>query len=90
MRAILIAAVLAASAAAAQAQTPAPAPTFDPSAVFKQFDTNGDGAIDKDEWAAAGRPPERFTAIDANKDEKVSLEELTVAIRQMMQARPAG
>lgn len=53
MRTALLAAATAAilaSAGAASAQMPAAAD------VIRAWDTNGDGAVSKDEWVAAGRP----------------------------------
>ncbi len=68
-----------AAAGAASAQAP------DPAAIVKSWDKNGDGAVSKDEWVAAGRPAERFDAVDANKDGKVTAEELTAAMARMRQ-----
>lgn len=73
------AAALLASAGAAFAQMPAPAD------IIKNWDKNGDGAVDKAEWTAAGRPAERFDAIDANKDGKVTAAELDAAMAAMRQ-----
>lgn len=86
MRKLIFAAAataLLASAGAAFAQAP------DPAAIIKAWDTNGDGSVDKAEWAAAGRPAERFDAVDANKDGKVTAEELTAAMAAM-RARQGG
>lgn len=81
MRKILIvAATLAAIAAPAFAQAP-PAPAD----IVKAWDKDGDGAVSKDEWIAAGRPAERFDLVDANKDGKVSVEELEAAFKAMRQ-----
>jgi len=68
-----------AGAAAAQQQMPAPAD------IIKQWDKDGDGAVSKDEWTAAGRPAERFDAVDANKDGKISADELAAAMKAMQQ-----
>ena len=73
------AAALLASAGAASAQAP------DPAAIIKNWDKNGDGSVSKDEWVAAGRPAERFDAVDANKDGKVTAEELAAAMAAMRQ-----
>ena len=81
MRTIVIAAALAALAGPALAQMPAPAD------IVKQWDTDKDGAVSKAEWTAAGRPAERFDAVDANKDGKVTAEELDAAMKAM---RPGG
>jgi hypothetical protein len=80
MRKIIFAATavaLLAGAGAAYAQMPAPAD------LVKQWDKDGDGAISKEEWTAAGRPAERFDAVDANKDGKVSAAELEAAMAAM-------
>ena len=82
MRTIIFAAATAAllaGASVAQAQMPAPAD------IVKQWDKNGDGSVSKDEWVAAGRPAERFDAVDANKDGKVTAEELAAAMAAMRQ-----
>ena len=71
------AAALMASAGAAYAQMPAPAD------IIKNWDKNGDGAVDKAEWTAAGRPAERFDAVDANKDGKITAAELEAAMAAM-------
>ena len=80
MRKIIFAATavaLLAGAGAAYAQMPAPAD------LVKQWDKDGDGAISKAEWTEAGRPAERFDAVDANKDGKVSAAELEAAMAAM-------
>ena len=79
MRTFVIAAALAAMAAPALAQLPAPAD------IVKQWDKDGDGAVSKEEWTAAGRPAERFDAVDANKDGKVTAAELEAAMAAMRQ-----
>ena len=79
MRTFVIAAALAATAAPAFAQLPAPAD------IVKQWDRDGDGAVSKEEWTAAGRPAERFDAVDTNKDGKISVAELEAAFAQMRQ-----
>ncbi len=81
MRTLVLAAAataaLLSAAGAAQAQMPAPAD------IIKNWDKNGDGAVDKAEWTAAGRPAERFDAVDANKDGKVTAAELEAAMAAM-------
>jgi Ca2+-binding EF-hand superfamily protein len=71
------AAALLAGVGVAYAQMPAPAD------IIKNWDKNGDGVVDKDEWVAAGRPAERFAAVDANKDGKVTAAELEAAMAAM-------
>ena len=80
MRNIVLAAVataLLASAGAASAQAPAPAD------IIKNWDKDGDGAVSKEEWTTAGRPAERFDAVDANKDGKITAAELEAAMAAM-------
>jgi len=80
MRKIIFAAAataVLAGAGAAFAQMPAPAD------IVKQWDKDGDGAVSKDEWVAAGRPAERFDAVDANHDGKVTAAELEAAMAAM-------
>jgi EF hand len=87
MRILILAAASAAVlgvAGLAQAQTPAPAD------IIKAWDTNGDGAVSKDEWTAAGRPAERFDVVDANKDGKITVEELTAALARARAAQQGG
>ena len=82
MRTIIFAAAataVLAVAGVASAQAPAPAD------IIKNWDKNGDGAVDKAEWVAAGRPAERFDAVDANHDGKVTAEELAAAMAAMRQ-----
>lgn len=79
--ALLAAGALLAFAGAAQAQMPAPAD------IVKAWDKDGDGAVSKDEWVAAGRPAERFDLVDADKDGKVTTAELEAAFKAMQQQR---
>lgn len=82
MRAVVLAAVLSALSASAFAQG------FDVGAAFKRWDANADGVITPAEWAAAGRPAERFAAADADKDGKLTLEELAASVAKLQ--APAG
>jgi Ca2+-binding EF-hand superfamily protein len=75
------AALLASAGAAAAQQQQMPAPAD----IIKQWDKDGDGAVSKDEWVAAGRPAERFDVVDANKDGKITAEELAAAMAAMRQ-----
>jgi len=82
-----VAAAALAAAGMASAQMPAPAD------LIKTWDKNGDGAVDKAEWTAAGRPAERFDAVDANKDGRITAAELEAAMaamRQRADERQAG
>ena len=82
MRTLLLAAVgtaLLAAAGAASAQAPAPAD------IIKNWDKDGDGSVSKEEWTAAGRPAERFDAVDTNKDGKITAAELEAAMAAMRQ-----
>ena len=86
MRTLIFAAAataLLAGAGVASAQAP------DPATIVKNWDKNGDGSVSKEEWVAAGRPAERFDAVDANKDGKVTAEELAAAMAAM-KARQGG
>ncbi|WP_293677916.1 EF-hand domain-containing protein [uncultured Phenylobacterium sp.] len=80
MRTLIFAAAAALLAGAAFAQAP------DPAAIVRAMDKDGDGAASKAEWVAAGRPGERFDAVDANKDGKVTAAELAAAIQRMREA----
>ena len=66
-----------AAAGAVSAQMPAPAD------MIKTWDKNGDGAVSKDEWIAAGRPAERFDLVDANQDGKITAPEMEAAMAAM-------
>ncbi|MFZ1990990.1 MAG: EF-hand domain-containing protein [Alphaproteobacteria bacterium] len=52
-------------------------------AVFKRFDTNGDGGISKDE--SVGKALARFDAIDTNHDGVISPDEIKAAHEAMRQ-----
>ena len=58
-----------------------------PEDIFKRWDANGDGVVDKAEWDATGRPADRFAMIDANNDGKVTLDELKAAFEKMRARR---
>jgi hypothetical protein len=51
-------------------------------ANFKQMDTNKDGSISKEEWAAAGRREQGFARFDQNGDGKITLEEMKAVAAQ--------
>lgn len=94
MRRIMLAALatgatLAAGAAFAQ-EGPPPGPPRQmpaPEDIFKRWDANGDGAVDKAEWTGAGRPEDRFAMIDGDKDGKITLDEMKAAFEKMRQRR---
>ena len=90
MKAFIPALVLIAVPALALAQPPAGGGAGGPprgpqtpeqiEANFKQMDTNKDGSVSKEEWAAAGRREQGFARFDANSDGKITLDEMkTVA-----------
>jgi hypothetical protein len=66
--------VLAASPALAQA--PAAPPQLDPVTTIVRIDTNHDGAASREEWVAYGFHDAGFTAIDTDKDGRVTVAEL--------------
>jgi len=68
-------AVLAAGSALAQMPSP--------EKIHKKWDTNADGGIDKTEWLAAGRKEARFDQADADKDGKITLDELKTGMSKM-------
>jgi hypothetical protein len=64
---------------------------MDPDAEFSKMDTDGDGKISADEWAAAHK--ERFSKMDTNGDGKLSTDELKAGMEKhekMMGKAPAG
>jgi hypothetical protein len=81
------ASALAASLAAAQEGPPPPRRMPAPEEVFKTWDGNGDGVVDKAEWVAAKRPEDRFAMIDADKDGRITLDEMKAAFETMRQRR---
>lgn len=81
---------VAASGAALAQQDGPPRQMPAPEDVFKRWDTNSDGAVDKAEWTGAGRPEDRFAMIDGDKDGKVTLAELKTAFEQMRARRAQG
>jgi Ca2+-binding EF-hand superfamily protein len=88
MRLIILAATAASLLAAGGVACAQPAPGQgppDPAAVIARMDANKDGAIQKDE--AQGRLAERFDAIDADHDGKITAEELAAAFAAMRQQR---
>jgi hypothetical protein len=99
MRLVILsaAAALLITAGSAAAQAPAPASGGAPAGpmpsaadILKQWDTDKDGTISKAEWVAAGRPAERFDAVDTNKDGKISADELDKAMAAMRAHQGGG
>ena len=58
--------------------------------MFKKMDTDGDGKISADEFAAAGK--EKFTKMDTNGDGKLSADELKAGFEkhEKMMGKSAG
>ena len=53
-------------------------PKFDPDITIRMADTNRDRVVTEEEWVAYGNHPgPGFTAVDANLDGKITVEELT-------------
>jgi hypothetical protein len=61
-----------------------------PEDIFKRWDANADGVVDKAEWTGAGRPEDRFAMIDANNDGKITLDEMKAAFEKMRARRAGG
>ena len=59
-------------------------------ANFKQMDTNKDGSISKEEWAAAGRREQGFARFDTNGDGKITLDEMKTVAAQLGAAGGGG
>jgi hypothetical protein len=83
MRRIVLASLFVLAAGPALAQPPAappkaPPPQVDPVTTIVRIDTNHDGAASREEWAAYGNHDAGFTAIDTNKDGRVTVGELRV------------
>lgn len=82
---IILAAAVALSATAAMAQG-----GMDPATIFAQLDTDKNGSMSREEFAATGRPADRFDLMDADKDGKVTQAEFTDFLTKMMQQRQGG
>jgi hypothetical protein len=83
MRRLVLASLIGLASSAALAQAPAtppkePPPQVDPVTTILRIDTNHDGAASREEWVAYGNHDSGFTAIDTNKDGRVTVAELVV------------
>ncbi len=84
MRRIILASLFMMAAGPALAQAPpppaasekAPPPQVDPVTTIVRIDTNHDGAASREEWVAYGNHDAGFTAIDTDKDGRVTVAEL--------------
>ena len=81
MRRIVLASLFILAAGPALAQAPAappkePPPQVDPVTTIVRIDTNHDGAASREEWVAYGNHDAGFTAIDTDKDGRVTVAEL--------------
>jgi hypothetical protein len=62
--------------------------SFDPTAIFNQRDTNGDGKLSGDE--ISGRMAENMSSTDTNGDGEISLEEFQARMRQFSSGGGGG
>ena len=81
MRRTLLASLFVLAAGPTLAQAPAalpkePPPQVDPVTTIVRIDTNHDGAASRQEWVAYGNHDAGFTAIDTDKDGRVTVAEL--------------
>jgi hypothetical protein len=75
MRLIVLAALSVLAVGPALAQAPAAPAQLDPVTAVVRLDTNHDGWVSLQEWAAAGAPAADFVAIDADQDGRVTVAE---------------
>lgn len=73
----------------ALAQQPAAPQTKAAANGWRAADKNADGVLDKSEWLTAGRKERAFVTIDANKDGKLTREEIRAGREKMRQAKSA-
>jgi hypothetical protein len=83
MRRLVLASLFVLAAGPALAQPSAappkePPPQVDPVTTIVRVDTNHDGAASREEWVAYGNHDAGFTAIDTDKDGRVTVGELRV------------
>jgi hypothetical protein len=77
------------ASAAELAALSAETPKFDPALTIRMADANRDGGVSEEEWVAYGNHGGGgFTAIDANHDGRITVEELT-AFREAHRPREA-
>lgn len=69
-------------------------PKMDPAKVFAKLDSNSDGSISKEEWAASpqskkdsAKAEKAFAGKDKDKDGKLSKEEFTAAPKKKKKAQ---
>lgn len=78
---------LAALALATPALAQQPAAPQAKAAGWRAADKNSDGVLDKSEWLAAGRREQGFAFIDADKDGKLTRDEIRAGREKMRQMR---
>jgi hypothetical protein len=76
--------VLLAAPAAAQA------PQRSPGEGFARLDTDGSNSISRAEWEAAGRKPQGFDRLDANRDGQLTQAEIADAMATLRARRGGG
>lgn len=89
LKPLLFSLVLAVVGIATPALAQQPATPQAKAAGWRAADKNADGVLDKSEWLAAGRRERGFAFMDANKDGKLTREEIQAG-RQRMRQMPSG